>query len=832
MKKLLTALALITVLLAALTPAQAAAAKQFKDVKPKHWAYDSVQWAYKKGLTSGYADGTFKPDKTITESQFVNMLVSFDCTSKKSFPAKKGEHKAMGNYRYLGKHFMPLNGYTKKKSLDAPVRNDLAARIIAAYQGYDLSRAQAVFYLYSNDLASGRTGKNDYEDFAPSQKLTRAEAVSLIHRMSLQGKASCGLKGLKKKASGADNSKFKFPGNFVDDGNESFQKPTQPKPGNKPKPETKPNPDNNANAKPAKPTDIVIDKSKLVANGVDSTYVTFTFHDANGKPIPYDEEIPFTVTSSAGAGLDEKITWKPSEGIIFPDLLPPPEKEEEYFYLYIDGLYYKFKYDENKTIDQYVKGEEIEILPSVPDDLSVMGAARSSLSAKSAFPFNQNKEEIVSDGPELIIKVTAPPSGEKLEDTITVIPGKLPNGYKLSSTSVKLTYEAKAELYLEVEEVEGVDKKSNLKAMLVYPGGKTATEFNGRMRLGKSSIPELSSKTITLTKGFGLVEFTTPEVAFNEDITAAVLPPDGYVNKELDPAIDKWYTLPYSYSPPIQADDTCTIENPEIAFVIDSSGSMKKNDPDLLRVKKSKEFIKALGSDQNITSHFTTSGMFLDYGEPDRVVPGLDKVKQNGGTSIANGLKTAINKFTTNREKVIVLLTDGKSAETPILQQAIDARNKGIKIYTIGLGEQLNTDVLKKISNDTGGAYFSIKDTTELPIVYQTILGAIKCHIPIDTCSKSERAFESADVEVRGSDFLMSAELAEGCGEIDKVIVRFTSLAGDLDYELLHRGQDYYTLTKGYYEIKDFDLSKTAKFLAYNKYGNLIGEKEVLIKNY
>lgn len=53
------------------------AASPFQDVSPEDEAYAAIVWAKDRGIISGYADGTFKPNASITEAQFAKMLVQF-----------------------------------------------------------------------------------------------------------------------------------------------------------------------------------------------------------------------------------------------------------------------------------------------------------------------------------------------------------------------------------------------------------------------------------------------------------------------------------------------------------------------------------------------------------------------------------------------------------------------------------------------------------------------------------------------------------------------------------------------------------------------------------
>lgn len=48
----------------------------FSDVNNKHWAYDKIMFLNSKGIVSGFEDGTFRPDTTVTREQFATILVN------------------------------------------------------------------------------------------------------------------------------------------------------------------------------------------------------------------------------------------------------------------------------------------------------------------------------------------------------------------------------------------------------------------------------------------------------------------------------------------------------------------------------------------------------------------------------------------------------------------------------------------------------------------------------------------------------------------------------------------------------------------------------------
>lgn len=49
----------------------------YKDVKKSDWFYESVKWATEVGLSKGYPDGTFRPNKPLTRAEIFSILKKF-----------------------------------------------------------------------------------------------------------------------------------------------------------------------------------------------------------------------------------------------------------------------------------------------------------------------------------------------------------------------------------------------------------------------------------------------------------------------------------------------------------------------------------------------------------------------------------------------------------------------------------------------------------------------------------------------------------------------------------------------------------------------------------
>jgi len=127
------------------------------------------------------------------------------------------------------------------------------------------------------------------------------------------------------------------------------------------------------------------------------------------------------------------------------------------------------------------------------------------------------------------------------------------------------------------------------------------------------------------------------------------------------------------------------------------------------------------------------------------------------GTFLFTGIVTAANrlKHSKSSSKIMILLTDGEPSEGDTNpRQALDVAKKlGIKIYTIGIGSdqeefmmhplygmipkpRVNTELLEKIAQETGGQSFLAKDSEDMRRVYDTIDALEKTELEAPIFSK------------------------------------------------------------------------------------------------
>jgi hypothetical protein len=75
--------------------ALAAPANPFVDVPAKHWAYDSINKLAQAGVISGYGDGTYKGDKTLTRYEVATIVAKAMANSEKADAAAQKEIEAL-----------------------------------------------------------------------------------------------------------------------------------------------------------------------------------------------------------------------------------------------------------------------------------------------------------------------------------------------------------------------------------------------------------------------------------------------------------------------------------------------------------------------------------------------------------------------------------------------------------------------------------------------------------------------------------------------------------------------------------------------------------------
>jgi len=116
------------------------------------------------------------------------------------------------------------------------------------------------------------------------------------------------------------------------------------------------------------------------------------------------------------------------------------------------------------------------------------------------------------------------------------------------------------------------------------------------------------------------------------------------------------------------------------------------------------------------------------------VEAGLDRLTQESGTRIDLALDAARGELTgpARREgnnPVLILLTDGEpTGTTPeeVRAAADRAKEPGVLLFTIGLGQAVDHDLLRDVAGQPEW-YFFAPDTSDLEDIYGQIVFEIPC---------------------------------------------------------------------------------------------------------
>ena len=182
---------------------------------------------------------------------------------------------------------------------------------------------------------------------------------------------------------------------------------------------------------------------------------------------------------------------------------------------------------------------------------------------------------------------------------------------------------------------------------------------------------------------------------------------------------------------PVPQVNTTPTSLADIALIIDSSYSMRRNDPDNLRKSGAKLFITSADPKVQIaivdfheSARRLASLTFADTTGKVALENAVDRVHSSGDdTNIDAGLQQGfqeLNASTSSAKKAAVLLTDGQGRiEQDIIQKYAA---KGWSIYTIGLGSGVDRTELERIAHATGGEYFWASQASHIQAVYNKIL--------------------------------------------------------------------------------------------------------------
>ena len=181
-----------------------------------------------------------------------------------------------------------------------------------------------------------------------------------------------------------------------------------------------------------------------------------------------------------------------------------------------------------------------------------------------------------------------------------------------------------------------------------------------------------------------------------------------------------------------------TFEPQDTVFVMDRSGSMAGNDPDFLRVVATQKYVERMIRPDRacVVSFADRAGLVNGHGlssDYEAIKTDLATVGYSSGTNLEAALSCATAELESRADpskmQLEILLTDGipdppEANVTPATVQRIIDR--GITVYAIGLGSDLDEPLLRWLAESTGGKYFHALSAAELEAIYLNISNGFK----------------------------------------------------------------------------------------------------------
>ncbi len=199
----------------------------------------------------------------------------------------------------------------------------------------------------------------------------------------------------------------------------------------------------------------------------------------------------------------------------------------------------------------------------------------------------------------------------------------------------------------------------------------------------------------------------------------------------------------------------------DIVLVLDTSGSMKQNDPNELRVQAAKLFVSLLSRKDNVSlvgfsnrAYPVTPLLSLNSKKNEtRLLKAIERMSAKGQYSnlhdaILRGYELLSKNNAKNRTRHIILMSDGKmdlgsqSKNLRLLEQTLDyltpsLASQGIKLHTIAFNDKSYIPLLKLAAEDTNGEFILLKNTDGIHQVFERIFERTKLPqmLPIDSDS-------------------------------------------------------------------------------------------------
>jgi len=229
-------------------------------------------------------------------------------------------------------------------------------------------------------------------------------------------------------------------------------------------------------------------------------------------------------------------------------------------------------------------------------------------------------------------------------------------------------------------------------------------------------------------------------------------------------------TVSFSFVPQFKEASVTKIDQ-DIVLDMDMSGSMSWNDPTDLRIDGAQEYVGQLAEPDRIAIVAFNHQAFLTRthigGQAHHLSSNfaqaqadLGTIGHSGNTNIGGAIALANSELIANGNPhhawVQILLTDGQNqcvgqpcGDAYTLQMAWQAKAYNITIYTIGLSDEADANLLTQVATITGGTFYSAPTAASIRWIYYEIsrryTGAFLC----SQFAAQDAFFGSLDLQLR-----------------------------------------------------------------------------------
>ena len=183
-----------------------------------------------------------------------------------------------------------------------------------------------------------------------------------------------------------------------------------------------------------------------------------------------------------------------------------------------------------------------------------------------------------------------------------------------------------------------------------------------------------------------------------------------------------------SASPSIEIDKS-NIENKDISFILDVSGSMSGE-----KLEQAKKALLYCVNNLNVGDHFNVIrfsteaySLFKSLEKADKqnineAKRFIDDLQAIGGTNIEEAFSIAFKNYKeSNRPHFVVFLTDGKPTigemnDEKLVKRILNTNKTNSRIFTFGIGDEINTHLLDKLTDATKAWRTYVSDEEDIEI--------------------------------------------------------------------------------------------------------------------